>query len=350
MALLPELWFAYRFPFSRTARELVKKNPVDFARIPTPLYKHAIRWLERPPEKDAFVNIPPPSEQAILSIQSLALAKILVSLMNDPVFYEKPAGRLMEQTLYFLQHDPKPEAVALHLVADLDIRIEKTGDDRFTLPVAIFLSVATNDPATRLVNQSVDAGRVELSLNGLQRWLAQWAYQKTLASLPADTSDLPSELKKAAMEFRQRLTVRHRERVLASLPSGGAVHPELFTPCMADLYARLAAGENLPHMARFDLASFLIAVHMPVDAVVQLFSHAPNFSEKITRYQVERIKTQGLSAPACAKVREHGYCPLPACAFKHPVSHYQREARRQAVVKRKHDAQTSDVPDAPADA
>ena len=104
---------------------------------------------------------------------------------------------------------------------------------------------------------------------------------------------------------------------------------EAVPPCMDKMYSEITSGVNLPHMARFDLATFLVNIDMPHEDIVTVFSKASNYDERVTRYHLDNLsgKKGGkkYSAPACARVREHGLCISRTCNVVHPLQFYQRE-------------------------
>jgi DNA primase large subunit len=84
-------------------------------------------------------------------------------------------------------------------------------------------------------------------------------------------------------------------------------------PCVKHALDVMDKGENLPHSARLMLATYMLAVGKPVDEIVAMFQNAPDFNEKITRYQVEHLAgTKGsrtkYSVPSCEKLRNENLC------------------------------------------
>jgi len=99
-----------------------------------------------------------------------------------------------------------------------------------------------------------------------------------------------------------------------------------FPPCMRELLKRAEEGENLPHEARFALASFLINIGWDIDKVVEVFSNVPDFDEDRTRYQVRHIaglegSGKKYSPPSCRKMREWGLCVDGDCGVGSPLGY-----------------------------
>jgi DNA primase large subunit len=101
------------------------------------------------------------------------------------------------------------------------------------------------------------------------------------------------------------------------------------------MYSQLASGISIPHMARYDIGTFLIAIGMPLEQIDILFSNAPNYKQKMTLYHLNRIKRLDLSPPSCKKIREeHGFCPLKTCSETHPLLFYRRKMSKKKVLKK----------------
>ncbi len=116
--------------------------------------------------------------------------------------------------------------------------------------------------------------------------------------------------------------------------------PEAMPPCIHHLIDELGEGHNVPHMGRFALASFLLNIGTEQDEVVRAFKPASDFSEKMTRYQVEHIagKRGGrtkYTCPMCTTLKTHGVCYKPdeVCAtIRNPLSYYKKQARVLAMM------------------
>ena len=75
----------------------------------------------------------------------------------------------------------------------------------------------------------------------------------------------------------------------------------------------MSKGENLPHTARLMVATYMLSIGKNIDSIVTLFDPAPDFNEKITRYQIEHLA--GLkgghtryNVPSCNKLNSEDLC------------------------------------------
>jgi DNA primase large subunit len=110
--------------------------------------------------------------------------------------------------------------------------------------------------------------------------------------------------------------------------------PEAMPPCVRHLIDNLAEGKNVQHMGRFTLASFLSNIGANDDDIVKAFKPASDFSERMTRYQVEHIggKRGGrtkYTCPKCDTLKTHGVCYRPDDICKtigNPLSYYKKKS------------------------
>jgi len=118
-------------------------------------------------------------------------------------------------------------------------------------------------------------------------------------------STFPETIKIKADELRVKLTPKYEYRMHRVT--------DYYPPCIRHALEVMNQGENLPHSARLMLATYMLAIGKSIDDIVILFHNAPDFNEKITRYQVEHLAgTKGsrtkYSVPSCEKLRNENLC------------------------------------------
>ena len=91
-------------------------------------------------------------------------------------------------------------------------------------------------------------------------------------------------------------------------------------PCIEHAIEALNKGENLSHSGRFMLATFLLGRGQTIDEIAPLFKNAPDYNEKITRYQIKQVagETGGnrtkYVCPSCEKIKSNDLCfATPDC-------------------------------------
>lgn len=206
-----------------------------------------------------------------------------------------------------------------------------------------YLKVALGfkSPHWKLVNRSLVSGRVYLQKHELARLMAEALRERLLSRLSAPPSIEPPLIIKDFVEKARSLvkarplTPRPLEPSLMESSSESA-----YPPCIRSLLEDALAGKQLPHMARFTLASFLLSIGKSVEEVVDVFRRLPDFDEKKTAYHVRHIageigsKTK-YAPPSCETLRTFNLCnPIdPLCQrVKHPLSFLKIKSK--SMIKR----------------
>lgn len=139
--------------------------------------------------------------------------------------------------------------------------------------------------------------------------------------------------------FRQYARSLQKNRETAPI---GRVDVELMPPCLKSLLAAMQKGENVPHMGRFAVVSFLSALGLKSEDILKIFSTAPDFDVERSRYQVEHITGSSSStsykAPGCDKMKTFGLCASDGSdqlcrRAKTPLWYYQQKWRQEKKRK-----------------
>ncbi|MGP6207367.1 DNA primase regulatory subunit PriL [Cuniculiplasma sp. SKW3] len=127
--------------------------------------------------------------------------------------------------------------------------------------------------------------------------------------------------------------IRENAKKLLTPVDLGDVDISAFPPCILHFISDAKNGVNIPHMGRFAMVSFLSKVGMPEEDIMKIFSSVPDFSRKITEYQVKHIlgEISGIKyiPPKCETLRSNHLCYMdddPICnspKMKHPLSYYR---------------------------
>jgi DNA primase large subunit len=86
-----------------------------------------------------------------------------------------------------------------------------------------------------------------------------------------------------------------------------------YPPCVKHAIDEMSKGENLSHSARILLATYMLSIGKNIDEIASLFHTAPDYDEKVTRYQIEHLagkKGSGTKyfVPSCEKVINENLC------------------------------------------
>ncbi|HVL87112.1 MAG TPA: DNA primase large subunit PriL [Candidatus Thermoplasmatota archaeon] len=267
-----------------------------------------------------------PSE-AVVEILSWGVARMVASCAGHAMVVRKLA--VAESKLLTAHLSGEREEIVEAVAASLGLR---TRGLSVALPDYLRHAVTLRDPAWKLVNQRVAAGWVALDARRLGR-LAEEALRRRIESeLPVDPSP---EVRRAFDEPAAAFAAKAKEQAKRfELSSLGEVDLALLPPCMKGILGQLQAGVNAPHTARFAVTSFLHGIGMDAEAIMKLFSKAPDFKESLTRYQVEHItkkgEGQGYTAPGCSTMQSWNVCPLQerdarclSRGMHHPLIYYR---------------------------
>ncbi len=332
MANLEQLLFAQRFPFSARAKEILKEIGLSLEDVPEETINRAVIMVSYAFKGKEYVLDIKSSDLLEQEIAAFPVAKILVSLVGEDQLYRGFASMISKSAFFYLEKSPNRKQLALDLAEDLGIEFKLAEENGFFVSVTLndFLSANFKSPALKLVNQSVEAGRVFLNVNTLCRFISGFVFSMILNGLPVPTAGLPSFYRAMASQLKGSKEV-YSERVAFKVE--GKINPNAFPPCFASLYQKQMSGESLPHMARFLLASFLNAVGLPEKSIFDAFKKSPNFDERVASYQIKRIVAQNYAPASCEKVKGYGFCQEQDCRVKNPVGYYRRQLRKLSAKK-----------------
>jgi DNA primase large subunit len=210
---------------------------------------------------------------------------------------------------------------------------------QFRVPITTYLrgiSKLATEPKWKLVNQYLKNGYVYLGKREISRLLQEFIKYKLLDTVP-DLSNTRFEgyvnevLERLRSEFPTQLRPVE-ETVEKSSESPQQVVNEAFPPCIKVLVDMLKRNENLSHHQRFALATFLINVGVDIEEIVNLFRYAPDFNERMTRYQLEHLaglrgsKRKYLTY-SCDKMKSLGIC-VANCGVKSPLTYYKKMVKK----------------------
>jgi DNA primase large subunit len=287
---------------------------------------------------------PEVSESVDDEIAAYALARIIVSCINDKQLIERLTRYEAERVYYFIvneeewnqnykMEDTGYSRLCIALADEMGIQITR---NRMPLIDYVELVSPLHEDRFRLVNRHVDKGfveikkeeRYELLRERIRVAMRQDLPHKVPASFCEQLSPKIAAIKKA-----------YQEQMLQQF---GSVEESAFPPCMQALVHALTAGTNLTHAGRFALTTFFHTIGMSVSGIAQMYARSPDFDPEKTMYQVEHITGRGGSgteyiAPACAAMKTTGLCVHrdQLCeSVNHPLNYYRQKKKFTARVKK----------------
>jgi len=330
--------FHARYPFLDAAREAVDEAAVDLAdlvaRDDPAAVERAVGRVEAALSGDTTGD---PARQPRVELLSYPVARVLVSLVDDPVLTRKYA-RAEAVTAHRrftddFDADELRSASGERMTRDRLLRefdLDATArDPGFRVPVGDYLTLAGDLPGDRwrLASRSLADGGVPVDEEELHLLLRQAVERRVSAGLPlAVPEGIATELSDA---------VEAVEDLLADLELSGdidAVVPDLFPPCLQQLVERERDGA-LPEADRFALTSFLTAIGMDEGEVAAFCADGDD-------YRADRIATADggteYPPPSCETMDAYGLCVNKdeVCeTVPHPLKYYEKRLdRAEATV------------------
>ncbi len=299
MDFVPSAKELSHFPFLKKAQDHIKakfssldsllKDPKGEALI--------IRAIERIKEAISQKKIfaPEISDSVDDEIAAYALARIIVSCVNDKQLIDRLTRYEAERAYYFLVNeeewnqnykleDTGYSRLCIALANELGIQITK---DRMPLADYVELVAPLHEDRFRLVNRRLDRGFVDIKKDERYELLRERIRVILRRDLP---HKVPSSLCEKLAPKVASIKKVYQEQMLQQF---GTIEESAFPPCMQALVTALTAGTNLTHAGRFALTTFLHTIGMDVTGIGQLYARSPDFDLEKTMYQVEHITGQG---------------------------------------------------------
>jgi len=261
-----------------------------------------------------------------VEVLSFPIAVMLVSLINDDLLRNIYATAEAKKCSELMAQE-RADILELADELELPFRTASDGDEEKLLAIRLvdYLSLSPQiwGEKWRLVNRRVDAGEVYATDLELARILEEKIRRTVLERTRARVEGL--KLPEPLDQRSKELTDIWRDYRAKMYPEA-RVEPQDIPPCMDRLMKRLTRGENLSHVERRTLVSYLANVGWTEDGMMSLLKNSPDFNERIARYQLEHLtgsrgKGKKYLPPSCATMRMYGLCfPDRWCAgIRHPL-------------------------------
>ena len=278
-----------------------------------------------------------------IEIPSFPIAVMMVAATNDPFLKRRYALAEAKRAYNILKQESRQKLTEVAQVFNWKIKPAKTdmatpqiAPTNFTLHFTNYLKNTSNlrESKWKLVNRTMLNGEVYLTKDEAARLLAEEVRAHIEKKLELKIGfALPQTVIKRAERLKQLFLTKRGQMRQEEMPKETTV--DAFPPCIRQLYNSAQTGRHISHIGRFALTSFLINSGMQVETVIECFRPASDFSERMTRYQVEHIAGDRGSRtkyipPRCDTLRTHGVCPGmdEICRrVRHPLAYYRRKLR-----------------------
>ena len=325
-----------KYPFLEEARQRLSRLEVSLEEIGE--YGEALkRAKERLIEAHKQGSVDTNFTDSDKELLSFHLALLLVKLLGVEHLTARFSLAEAKRVESFLEQENKKDLIThiFKVVSGVDAEeVSVTyGDVRYDyrIPVVEYLkrAVHLHSPEWKLVNRVVLNGFVYLTTHHLSRLLRE----EIRSMIHSRINSLPQPKLTSTL---QEVVDELRKLIKAYTPiTPTTVRPTEYPPCVQHALELLQKGQNIPHYGRFLMTTYLLNVGKSVDEVISLFAKAPDFNERITRYQVEHIA--GLRGggtkykpPSCLTLQTHTFCfKTETCDdIKNPLQYGRFKAKR----------------------
>jgi len=326
-----------KYPFLNASKEYVTKNNLSIEELLNdPLYERArvigIKRLDNAFEKRDVGNRSLASESdCIMELLSYPIARMVAVCINDNYFKRRYALGEAIHAYRNLIDEKTPFLLDISKECEINVDYDEEKNKIIIYFVDYLRYAPTRYKEWKMINRSMEKGFIKITHKDLARILQEALRTRINEELDKkDCSKTVYDIFSSDINRIQNRVMMHRKKIEAE--PIGKLDVKKLPPCMKDILVAIQAGENVPHVGRFALVSFLNSIKLNTNEILKLFSTAPDYEEEKTRYQVEHI-TGGISStsykpPGCQKMRTYGICPVEKIddlckKTRHPSSYYR---------------------------
>lgn len=306
-----------KYPFLKDAADYIRQTHFDFDEFNRPEFKDLIEAAAERVEVEVggktYKKLDRFQREVFTFLATLIIIKGIsmdTILRKYSLFEAKRAEDFLARDLKNEKNEQRKRLLLFKIFKELfnvDIQIDSTDKRLFKVKITDYLKRASHfhEQEWKLINRMVHAGYVYLDADETVR-----LFRNELSALIYDRvkkmqlSNIPEPIK---------IKVEQLKSKLASYQQYHNSTPGDYPPCIKHAIEVMTKGENLPHSARVMLATYMLTMGKPIDEIVLLFKNAPDFNEKITRYQIEHLAGMKgshtkYSVPSCEKLKNESLC------------------------------------------
>lgn len=324
-----------RYPFLQDAKAAVERADIDLADLITDERSPILRrGVERVDEAIHDGRVADPIPDSRVELLSYPIARVLISLVDNPVLTERYALAEARRAFALLESelDPGPSLrstdrdrmtlAALLDEFDLGDRVDPQPEG-YDVAVTAYLSLTTElrRSSWRLVNRGLGNGVVPVSRGELETLIQEAIRLRVADGLPLN---VPETIADGLSSDVQRIQASLAD---VSIPSDiDVLEPAAFPNCVGALYERAKDGENLDELEQFVLVSFLCMIGASEEDIKRICSAVP--TEEL-HYQIEHLhgstRSTAYPPPSCETLASYGVCDGDVCRDTgHSVATYAR--------------------------
>ena len=306
-----------KYPFLQEASDYIHETKFDFEEFDRPEMIHiinrAVEKLENELKGKVYSNLDEYEIEIMTFMVSLLLIKSigLEEVSKKCSLFE--AMRVEKFLTSDLSNERSVEKKRL-LVQKIFLELFKISIDvnstssicKLSVPDYLQRASKMNEQEWKLINRSVKDGYVYLDTDETVRLIRNELSNLIYSRIKnMKVIEIPVSIKSRADELRDKYAGRYVYRNQFKILE--------YPPCIKHAMEIINKGENLPHSARFMLATYMLAIGKTIEDVIDIFRNSPDYNEKVTRYQVEHLAGKKgshtkYSVPSCDRLRSEDLC------------------------------------------
>jgi DNA primase large subunit len=338
-----------KYPFLSEASEYIRQIQLDYEEFDRPEMKYIIdRAAEKLNTEITKGKVFQKLDNYEIEILTFLVTLIMVKCLAIETIFKKHSLFEALRAERFLIEDLKKEEsqqkrrLLLSKVftelfkVEVEVEVNSANNRLFKVKVNDYLERASkfHEQEWKLINRSVYKGYVYLDANETVRLIRNELNSLIYNRIKSmDISGIPQSLRKKLLELSPKFVQNYTR--------GDYDKVSDYPPCVKHAIDEMSRGENLPHSARVLLATYMLAIGKNIDDIVMLFQNAPDFNEKITRYQIEHLAGNRGSrtkyfVPSCEKIRNESLCfaTQDCSGIVNPIQFGQRLRKRSDFYER----------------
>ncbi len=336
-----------RFPFLNEAVKYIKNLNLSIDEI-LDNFAYRTAWergkqrLVESLEQGKVLNHGPTTDaENINELISYVIARIITSTISDNYLIRRYA---LAEAVYSYEGLQDTDTKFIGNVGyQFDLPPQNIDGDDLDLFIIDYLKYSTKvrAPEYKLVNREVNNGLVKVTKREYARLIQEAIRNKIQLELPIPVEKKLKE--KIVPKIGDIIALTQSRKKKYEIRDLGKISIIRFPPCIKQLLGMTQAGENVPHVGRFALASFLHHIGLSSEQILSLFTTSPDFDVEKARYQVEHItgKISGTeyTPPGCDTMKSNSICfnPDSLCNqewMNHPLSYYRIKGKKKREEKR----------------
>ena len=334
-----------RYPFLARARDAVEAAELDMETVlreeDSPVVDRAVARVRA---TIADGQVPDPVGDPSVEVLSYPVARVLISLIDDPVLTDRYALAEARRAYEYVREDlsggdelrsSRQQRISLpELLEDFSLTEAVTPlDSGYSISVTAYLSLVTEmrGRSWRLISRDLADGHLTVTQQEFEELLREAIRVRVAEGLPLS---VPPAIA-AALEDE----VTQIENTLADIPIPDDVDrviPNAFPPCMNHLLEALRAGDTLTSIEQFAILSFLSAIGLDEDDLVEFVDPADESLRAQLRYAFSHLhggtSSTAYPPPSCATLDAAGGCvedPDRCFAVGNPLTAYAQQVANE---------------------